>query len=109
MWLFFYLFVVKWKKSAAKSLKPKRFGVFDHSEMPVVCALSEILKKTDFIMEGKRWNSAADHHIQSAVNLFQRVKVHFAAKSHGMTPDSGQQSEEKFTSGPSKVPDIFAL
>lgn len=109
MWLFCFVCGKKKKKSAAKSLKPKRFGVFDHSEMPVVCALSEILKKTDFIMERKRWHSAADHHIQSVVHLFQRVKVHFAAETHGMTPDSSQWSEEKFTSGPWKVPDIFAL
>lgn len=108
MWLFCFVCGKK-KKSAAKSLKPKRFGVFDHSEMPVVCALSEILTKTDFIMEGKRWHNAADHHIQSVVNLFQRVKVQFSAKTYGMSPDSGQQSEEKFTSGPSKVPDVFAL
>lgn len=55
---FVCLFAVKRKKtSAAKSLKPKRFVVFDHSEMPVVCALSEILKLkklTHFIMEAKR-------------------------------------------------------
>lgn len=43
------VYCLRWKTlSSHKSFNSKRFELFDHSEMPVVFALSEILKTTVF-------------------------------------------------------------